>query len=83
MAKDIELRRSGIKVRGHRGTWYCVDTAVYNDQPLYLLESEVWGDEAACIIVDRNGALVMADVWNGWEDYDYYLDSENAQQAGQ
>ena len=35
---------------------------------LFLLESRKFGDEAACLIVDKKKQLVMEDVWNGFDD---------------
>lgn len=69
-----------IKVEGHVGTWYVIDEGSFiltPDTPdgpqtihvhLFLLEHEEYGDEAASVIVDEAGQLVMDDVWNGFED---------------
>lgn len=65
----IELRE-GIKVEGHRGTWYVIDEKEYEGKTLYLLEHETYGDEAVCIIIDEDRNLVMSDVWNGFDDYE-------------
>ena len=62
--------RDGIVVAGHVGTWYVIDEAEYDGRLLYLLEHEEYGDEAACVIIDSTGALVLEDVWNGFEDYE-------------
>jgi len=35
---------------------------------LFLLESRKFGDEVACLIVDKKKQLVMEDVWNGFDD---------------
>lgn len=59
-----------IKVEGHKGTWYVIETNVIEGRSLFLLEHEEYGDEAACIIVDEHGKLVMDDVWNGFDDYE-------------
>ena len=34
----------------------------------YLMEHDTYGDEAACIIVDERGKLVLDDVYNGFDD---------------
>lgn len=69
-----------IKIDGHEGTWYIIDegdfqiTPDVNGEPqtltahLFLLESRKFGDEAACLIVDKKKQLVMEDVWNGFDD---------------
>ena len=62
------MKREGIRVEGHVGTWYVIDE--WEERGLFLLEHEKYGDEAACVIVDSEGNLVMEDVWNGFEDYE-------------
>ena len=69
-----------IKIDGHEGTWYIIDegdfqiTPDVNGEPqtltahLFLLESRKFGDEAACLIVDKKKQIVMEDVWNGLDD---------------
>lgn len=70
-----------IKVKGHVGTWYVIDEGRFvwiEDTPTggsrtvhthcFLLEHETYGDEAACVIVDENGSILLEDVWNGFED---------------
>lgn len=64
----------GIKehliIDGHEGKWYVIDEKEYDGSTLYLLESENYGDEAACIIVNEKEEVVLDDVWNGFSDYD-------------
>lgn len=62
------MKTDGIVVKGHIGTWYVIDELP--ERGLFLLEHETYGDEAACVIVDGSGALVMEDVWNGFDDLD-------------
>lgn len=69
-----------IRVEGHTGTWYVIDEGDFvltpneNDKlltihaHLFLLEHEQYGDEAACVIVDDSGRLILEDVWNGFDD---------------
>lgn len=66
----------GIKVEGHRGTWYVIDAAdcAPIQHTVFLLEHETFGDEAACLIVDEDFRLVLDDVWNGFEDLAESLD---------
>lgn len=66
---------SNIEVEGHIGTWYVVDTEVIEHTKYFLLEHEEHGDEAACVIVDSDGKLVLDDVWNGFDDLKEHFDS--------
>ncbi len=67
-----------IEVDGHIGTWYVIDTEVVESTKYFLLEHEEHGDEAACVIVDGDGKLILDDVWNGFEDLTDYFDSLEA-----
>lgn len=58
-----------ISVEGHIGTWYVIAAEEIEGKKLFLLEHEKYGDETANIIIDENKNLVMADVWNGFDDY--------------
>lgn len=68
--------RDGIRVNGHRGTWYVVAQDIFHrptekgteDIPVLFLEHEKYGDEVPLIVIDENGDLVLEDVWNGVED---------------
>lgn len=71
----LHSKSNGIKVKGHIGKWYVIDTEIYNGQEVFLLEHETYGDEAACLVVDQNANVLLDDVWNGFEDYEYYLES--------
>lgn len=62
------MKRDKIKIKGHIGTWYVIDETVENGKKLYLLESEKFGDDAACIIVDENCSVVLDEVYNGFSD---------------
>lgn len=72
-----EIRmREGIKVKGHRGTWYVIDEREYDGRTLYMVEHETYGDEAASLIIDEDFNLIADEIWNGWEDYEYLLENE-------
>lgn len=64
------MKRDNIKVKGHIGTWYVIDELVKYGRKLYLLESEQFGDNAACIIVDESCLVVLDEVYNGFADLD-------------
>ncbi|WP_409967782.1 YodL domain-containing protein [Bengtsoniella intestinalis] len=72
-----------IKVDGHIGTWYVVDTTKIDHETYHLLEHETYGDEAACIIVNGSGMLVLDDVWNGFDDLHDHLADLQAEKSKQ
>lgn len=68
--KDFEMNAdtSGLTVAGHIGTWHTIDRHEVGGHSFYLMEHDTYGDEAACIIVDERGKLVLDDVYNGFGD---------------
>ncbi|MFI3326015.1 MAG: DUF3846 domain-containing protein [Clostridia bacterium] len=73
----IDERSENIKVEEHKGTWYVIDSEKIEDKQYFLLEHEEYGDEAANIIVDEQGKLVIDDVWNGFDDLKDFFEENN------
>lgn len=70
----IEINSKHIHIKGHVGTWYAVsERATEQHGKLYLLEHESYGDDAACLIVDEAGDVIVDNVHNGFLDYDEWL----------
>lgn len=65
------MKKENIKIEGHVGTWYVIDESYHHGRKVYLLEHEQYGDEAACLIVDKELNVLLEDVWNGFEELDY------------
>lgn len=70
------MQKSGIKVKGHRGTWYVIGEGSYREEPVYLLEHETYGDMAPGLWVKENLTVVLDDVWNGQLDLDELIVNE-------
>jgi hypothetical protein len=64
----IDAATQGLAVEGHIGTWHVIDEATVEDQTFFLLEHDTYGDEAASIIVDAKGKLILDDIYNGFDD---------------
>lgn len=62
------MDKQNLAIANHMGTWYVIDETYYHGTPIYLVESEVYGDEAACLIVDSKLRVILEDVWNGFSD---------------
>lgn len=56
--KELE----NIKIKGHTGTWYEIDRRTLYGKTFYLMESEIYGDEAPGIIIDEAHEPVIEDV---------------------
>lgn len=68
-SQEINEKSDNIKIEGHSGTWYVIETETINGSNLFLLESEQYGDEAASLIVDGMRNIILDDVYNGFDDY--------------
>ena len=64
----ITVNSDHIKIEGHRGRWYVIDTSFFRGQKVFLLEHETYGDEAPSLIVTADGTIVLDDVWDGFLD---------------
>lgn len=62
------MKKQNVKLHGHIGTWYVIDATIRNGETYYLFESEIFGDEAPCIITDANYQIIMDEVYNGLEE---------------
>jgi len=64
-----KTENDNIKVEGVTGTWYIVSKAIQdNGQPMLLLESEQYGEDIPCLIVDKDYKIILEDV-ESFEDY--------------
>lgn len=72
-AAPITEHSEDISVEGHEGTWYAIEKERINSADYFLLEHKRYGDEAAALIVNSQGKLVLDDVRNGFDDLVEYL----------
>ena len=87
----ITRHSSHIKIEGYQGTWSVIAETksrpeAAESQPLtpcFLLEHEEYGDEAAGLIVDEKGNILLDEVWNGFSDLEeagWEVESEDISQ---
>ena len=72
----LSATSTGLTVEKHTGTWYVIDTTAIDQDRYFLLEHEKYGDEAANVIVDAKGKLILDDVWNGFLDLYEHLENQ-------
>ena len=74
------MKKNNIKLKGIYGTFYVISDTVMDIKGtlkrVYLLESEVWGDEVPCIIIDGDYNVIMDNVYNGFDDLRYAIEEE-------
>jgi len=66
--QPITRNTDNIRVEGRIGTWYVIDETYHRGCKIFLLEHEIYGDEAACIAVDKNGKVVCEDIYDDFPD---------------
>lgn len=66
--KSYKENNEHIRINGYDGTWYVIDCDIWRGQFVYLLESEQYGDEMPCIIIDQFNHVILDDVYNGFYD---------------
>ena len=55
----------GLHIKGRIGTWYVVETMWYDGREILALESEVYGDEADWIFVEKDTLVELPDSVSG------------------
>lgn len=64
----VTLDTAGLAVTDHIGTWHTIEQTVVNGETYSLMEHDTYGDEAASIIIDSKGRLVLDEIYNGFDD---------------
>ena len=74
------MKKNNIKLKGYGDTFYIISDTVMDIKGtlkrVYLLESEVWGDEVPCIIIDGDYNVILNNVYNGFDDLRYAIEEE-------
>lgn len=67
-----------LKFEEYEGSWYVIDVLYVEYSNLsgwcFLLESEKYGDEFPCMVIDKDRKVLLDDAWNGWDDLEYMYD---------
>ena len=74
------MQKNNIKLKRYYETFYVISDTVMDIKGtlkrVYLLESEVWGDEVPCIIIGGDYNVIMDNVYNGFDDLRYAIEEE-------
>lgn len=63
----LNIESKNLKISGYVGTWYIIDKKTHNGSKLYLLESELYGEDASNLIVNENMEIID-ETLNGFSD---------------
>lgn len=67
-------KRDGIKIKGRIGTWYVVSEREYPSGTYYLVESEIYGDEAEWLLIDSDFNEIVSEIYDGWDTVEEYVE---------
>jgi len=87
MAKDenkvvITRNSEHICIEGHVGTWHIIgERDSERHGKLFLLEHDAYGDDAACLIVNEIGKILVLNVYNGFLDYEEWVASHEDEET--
>lgn len=64
----VTIQTKHLEVTGKAGTWVAYDSVFVDGAEFFLMEHETYGGQAANIIVDKDGKLVVDGVTNGIDE---------------
>ena len=63
----VSLNTTDFHIEGKEGSWLAFDSQVIDGKPFFLMEHETYGRDAAWVVVDEGGKLVVDGVYNGFD----------------
>jgi len=72
----MAIAKDNIKVEGHKGTWYKIGHTRKASKTFYLLEHEIYGEDANHIAVDSEGKLILEDITDGMTELREFLNEK-------
>ena len=64
----LSIDTTGYEIEGKKGTWLAQDYILMNEKKWFLMEHEEYGTRAAYVILSEEGAVVMNDCYNGFDE---------------
>ena len=64
----LSIDTTGYEIKGKKGTWLTQDYILMNEKKWFLMEHEEYGTRAAYVILSEEGAVVMNDCYNGFDE---------------
>ena len=64
----LSIDTTGYEIEGKKGTWLAQDYILMNEKKWFLMEHEEYGTRAAYVILSEDGAVVMNDCYNGFDE---------------
>ena len=64
----LSIDTTGYEIEGKKGTWLAQDYILMNEKKWFLMEHEEYGTRAAYVILSEEGAVIMNDCYNGFDE---------------
>lgn len=55
-------------IEGKRGSWLAYDSIIIDGREFFLMEHQTYGKEAANVVLDEDGKVVVDQVYNGFDE---------------
>lgn len=63
----VSLDTKDFHIKGKEGRWLAFDSVMVNGKEFFLMEHEKYGKEAAWVVVNKNGKLIVDQVCHGFD----------------
>lgn len=63
----VSLDTAGFHIEGKEGSWLVFDSTIVDGREFFLMEHEIYGKDAAWVVLDENGKLVVDHAYHGFD----------------
>lgn len=63
----VSFETKNFHIEGKEGSWVAFDSTMVDGKEFFLMEHETYGKEAAWVVVDETGKVVVDQVYHGFE----------------
>ena len=63
----VSIDTSDFHIEGKEGNWHAFDSIIIDGRQFFLMEHETYGKEAAWVVLDGHGKLIVDNVYQGFD----------------
>lgn len=63
----ISFETTDFHIEGKNGSWLAIDSIIVDGREFFLMEHETYGADAAYVVLDGEGKLIVDNVYNGFD----------------
>ena len=63
----VSLDTADFHIEGKEGSWLAFDSIIIDGRQFFLMEHETYGKEAAWVVLDEDGKLIVDNVYRGFD----------------